>query len=596
MCRIAGIIDPSVGDLKRAIVCMRDAMQHGGPDDEGVYLDPDHSLALGHRRLALIDLSPGGHQPMADANGALQLIFNGEIYNFRELKTILKSYGHHFVTESDTEVILKAYQQWDTECFSYFEGMFALALWDSQKRQLILARDHAGIKPLYYYQSGDTLYFASEIRAFHSLPQRFQESDAWQTYFLAFGYLPEPITTLKNVHPVPSGTALVFDLPSLRCRSHRFSQFHFTEDIRIERDAIELVRQKMEQAVKRHLIADAPIGLFLSGGIDSSLLTILAKKYHGEQLHTLSIVFEEASFSEKPYQDIIIQQTNALHQSFLVTRNDFYRDIPDILQAMDQPSIDGINTYFISRYARQVGLKAVLSGLGADELFGGYPSFQLSAKLSLLQQVPSALLHRFEHSRDYRLKKLSFASFKNTIGEYLVYRGNFPPSLIAGITGNTEAAVIAQLNALQAFYPDAPSQADNKISWLETLFYMQSQLLKDTDYMSMWQSIEIRVPFLDRLLMNVITQVHPSIKYRKDLPKYLLIKAFEKELPEAIWKRKKQGFTFPFAQWLKGSAFIQPENAIEAKFYQQFTQDKLSWGRYWSVLLMNRFQQPAAVA
>lgn len=596
MCRIAGIIDPSVGNLKEAIVCMRDAMQHGGPDDEGVYLDPDYSLALGHRRLALIDLSPGGHQPMADAERDLQLVFNGEIYNFQELKTILSSYGHHFVTESDTEVILKAYRQWGVGCFDFFDGMFALALWDRSRRQLILARDHAGIKPIYYYKGRDCLYFASEIRAFRSLGDRFPENDHWKTYFLAFGYLPEPITTLQGVQPVTAGTAVIIDLPSLKSREQSFFRFHFTEDIRIERDAIELVRSKLELAVKRHLIADAPIGLFLSGGIDSSLLTILAKKYHGEQLHTLSIVFEEAEFSEKQYQDVVIRQTNALHQSYMVTRKDFYRDIPDILQAMDQPSIDGINTYFISRYARQSGLKAVLSGLGADELFGGYPSFQLSAKLSVLQQLPSALLHRFEHSRDYRYKKLSFASFKNNIGEYLVYRGNFPPSIIAAITGNHESAVIEQLNALQSYYPEQPMQAANKISWLETLFYMQCQLLKDTDYMSMWHSIEIRVPFLDKLLMNVITQVHPSIKYRKDFPKYLLIKAFENELPEVIWKRKKQGFTFPFAKWLKESEFIQPENAVESGLYQQFTQDKLSWSRYWSVLLMNRFQQAVAVA
>lgn len=589
MCRIAGIFDPSVKNLAGEILSMRDVMHRGGPDDEGVFIDDEQPLAFGHRRLSLIDLTSNGHQPMSDLGGDLQIVFNGEIYNYQELRTILKNYGYNFATASDTEVILKAYQKWGVEGFNYFDGMFALAIWDKRIQQLILARDHAGIKPLYYYIDNKKCYFASEVKAFNNVTKQFEEDNTWKTYFLAFGYLPEPVTTLQNVQPLASGTALIIDIPSLEKKEYKFYKLSFTEDIKFVSDAVQLVKEKLQLAVKGHLISDAPVGLFLSGGIDSSLLTIIANKIHGRQLHTLSIVFEEEEFSEQQFQDVIIKKTNVHHQSFLVTKQDFYESLPDIFKAMDQPTIDGINTYFISQYARQYGLKAVLSGLGADELFGGYPSFKLSAKFALLKRMPSSLLNSFQHTGDYRFRKLSFASLKNNIGEYLVYRGIFPPAIIAKLSGSYEREVNENLNKLAAFYPEQYLKNDNQISWLETVFYMQSQLLKDTDFMSMWHGIEIRVPFLDKILMSVITQAHPSVKFRKDFPKYLLVKAFENDLPEVIWKRKKQGFTFPFSKWLKQSDIIQPVNDTESKMLSLFHNDKLSWGRYWSVVLMNRF-------
>jgi asparagine synthase (glutamine-hydrolysing) len=320
MCRIAGIFDPSVKDLSCEILRMRDAMRHGGPDDEGIYIDDKLPLALGHRRLSLIDLSPGGHQPMSDNNGQVQIVFNGEIYNYRELKTILKGFGFSFSSGSDTEVILKAYRYWGVNCFNYFDGMFAVALWDKEKQQLVLARDHAGIKPLYYYLTGERLYFASEIKAFNNLQHPFSENEKWKAYFLSFGHLPEPHTTLKNVKPVEKGSALVIQFPSLAAKLHYFYKLKFSADIKNEKDAVQLTRIKLEEAVQRHLISDAPIGLFLSGGIDSSILTLIADKYSEAGLHTLSIVFEEKEFSEEKYQQIIVKKTNAKHQSFLVTR------------------------------------------------------------------------------------------------------------------------------------------------------------------------------------------------------------------------------------------------------------------------------------
>lgn len=587
MCRIAGIVDPEAGNLKERVEQMRDAMHRGGPDDAGIFLHPSLPFCLGHRRLSLIDLSEAGHQPMIDAE--LTIVFNGEIYNYKELRSTLKHYGHSFRTESDTEVILKAYRQWGVEAFEYFNGMFALALWDERSQQLVLVRDHAGIKPLYYSIDGNSLYFASEIRAFAHAGKTFEENEKWRAAFLTFGHLPEPITTLKNVVPLQKGTALVIDLPTLQVKEQRFFEWTFNGRLKQEDEAIQLMRETLEEAVERHLVSDAPIGLFLSGGIDSSLLTLIASHTQKENLHTLSIVFSEKAYSEEKYQQLIIEQTGAKHQSFLVTKEIFNQQLNDAMQAMDQPTLDGINTYFISMYAKAYGLKAVLSGLGADELFGGYPSFQQQKKMELLQKLPAGFLRGLQQFPDHRIRKLSYTGLQNSAAEYLSYRGIFTPLSVASLLDSTEKEIEYDLAELSAYYPVQELTGGNRISWLETNFYMQNQLLKDSDFMSMWHGLEIRVPFLDKEIMLMAAAIDPAIKFKKVPPKYPLVKAFEKELPEAIWKRKKQGFTFPFEGWLKENEYIKPSNDAEERLYKLFQKKKLSWGRYWCALLMNRF-------
>lgn len=589
MCRIAGIFDPSLKNLQEQVVAMRDAMHRGGPDDAGLFVHPSLPLALGHRRLSLIDLSEAGHQPMIDAE--LTIVFNGEIYNYLELRSTLQHYGHQFNTESDTEVILKAYRQWGVDAFEYFNGMFALALLDEKKQQLVLARDHAGIKPLYYYIDEHCLYFASEIRAFAKAGKVFEENEKWRSAFLTFGHLPEPITTLKNVVPLTKGTALVIEIPSLKKKVHRFFKWNFTGQLKNEDEALQLMRETLEQATERHLIADAPIGLFLSGGIDSSLLTLIASHTRKDNLHTLSIVFNEKAFSEEKYQQLIIDQTGAKHQSFLVTKDIFNTQLEDAMEAMDQPTLDGINTYFISMYAKAYGLKAVLSGLGADELFGGYPSFKQQKKMKYVEKMPAGLLRGLQGFPDHRIRKLSYAGMQNTAAEYLSYRGIFTPVSVASLLDTTEKEIENDLIALSEYYPVSTLTNGNRVSWLETNFYMQNQLLKDSDFMSMWHGLEIRVPFLDKEVMLMAGAIDAAIKFKTTPPKYVLVKAFENELPEAIWKRKKQGFTFPFEGWLKENEFIKPSNRDEEQLYEKFQQKKLSWGRYWCALLMNRFQR-----
>lgn len=584
MCRIAGIINHQQIPDRETICSMRDSMQHGGPDDAGIYLNDELHLAFGHRRLSLLDLSPLGHQPMMDINGEIVLIFNGEIYNFQIIKEQLLQKGYKFTSTSDTEVIIYAYLEWGKECFAKFNGMFALALLDKRVNKLLLARDHAGIKPLYYYLDQHSLYFASEIRAFKKTNRSWNENPEWKKYFLLFGHLPEPITTLEKVHVLPKGHLLEIDVNTLQPILSSFTANYYNYSIDSEEEAVEKIRILLTAAVERHLVSDAPIGLFLSGGIDSSLLTILAKPFLGDNLHTLSIVFDDERFSEKKYQQIIINQTKARHQSFLVNEEEFKNSLSDIIDAMDQPSYDGINSYFISKYAKQYGLTAVLSGLGADELFGGYPSFNRAASLQKIKWLPSFLLKAADIFPDDKKKKLSFLHLKNMFGDYLLHRGVFVPSQIAAILDCSE-------NEMDQFVQQIPVPAFVKkidplerVSYYETNWYMQNQLLKDTDYMSMWHSVEVRVPFLDKELMQLVHSIHPSIRFNKEQPKHLLIKAFEKELPEAIWNRKKQGFTFPFEQWMRHVQLLKEDAAANAMHHRLLEGD-IHWSRYWCYLL-----------
>lgn len=584
MCRIAGIYNPQTSSLEKDILVMRDAMHRGGPDGEGVYIDKDLGLAFGHRRLALLDLSEAGHQPMQSVDGGIQIIFNGEIYNFQEIKKDLEEKGFIFSTQTDTEVIINAYILWGTKCFDLFNGMFALAIWDKQKQQLILARDHAGIKPLYYYISDKELIFASEIRAFKALNPDWTENADWKIPFLAYGHLPEPFTTLQGVKPLPKGCFCVINLPSLSFSITPYYTYTYASKITDRKEALELLRENVDQAVSEHLVSDAPLGIFLSGGIDSSILTILASKYSGKILKTLSIIFEEQDFSEEIFQKIIVNQTKVEHHSFLVTNEMFHNEFSQIMEAMDQPSIDGINTYFICKFAKAYGLTAVLSGLGADELLGGYESIKRSSLLRKLMLLPSIVLGLSNKIPREKIKRIAYLQKKTLQNKYLFYRGIYNPYQIAEILDVPVKRVISVLS--QVTVPPINTNDEAQIAaHLEEHLYMQNQLLKDTDYMSMWHGIEVRVPFLGKNIITACNSIDPKLKFNlKDRPKQLLIDAFRDVLPEAIWNRKKQGFTFPFVKWMY---LIVPKSRghfFESK-YKQLIHSHIHWSKYWTYVL-----------
>ncbi|MBW4890079.1 asparagine synthase (glutamine-hydrolyzing) [Mucilaginibacter sp. HMF5004] len=587
MCRIAGIVNSSSNSLEDDILKMRDSMRRGGPDDAGIYINPSLNLAFGHRRLSLLDLSPAGHQPMFDAKGRIAIVFNGEVYNFQEIKDELIANGYTFTNTTDTEVIIYSYLHWGVECFKRFNGMFSIALLDLKTSDLFLVRDFAGIKPLYYFKDNEKLIFASEIRAFKALDPAWPENEEWKIAFLAYGHIPEPLTTLANVHPLEKGSVLKIHLPTMKEEKINFADFTYKEDYTDLDFCINEVKRILPEAVNRQMVSDAPIGLFLSGGIDSSLLTLLAAKQPKETLHTLSIVFEDQKYSEEKYQQIIAEKAGIKHQSFLVTENEFRASFSDIMEAMDQPSIDGINSYFISKYAREYGLTAVLSGLGADELFGGYDSNRRSSHITLLKKVPSFVWAISNILGNSPKTKLAYLADDSLTSDYLFYRGLYTPRQISKILGCDEETVhrtLKKVTVAPCNSPDTRQQAAH----LETHLFMQNQLLKDTDYMSMWHGLEVRVPFLDKELINLASRISPQIKYDpKKLKKYLLIEAFKDILPQEIYNRQKQGFTFPFAKWMENIVPKERSVGFQEK-YQAFKTGKLHWSRYWASILVNK--------
>jgi len=595
MCRIAGIIDPHSNRdrLLTSVTKMENSMRHGGPDDEGVYITHNGACGLGHRRLSIIDLSSDGHQPMFNEDKSVSLVFNGEIYNFQEIKRKLQDKGHSFFSKTDSEVIIKAYEEWGEDSFTLLNGMFAFALQDEKKNNLYLVRDPSGIKPLYYYLNNSVLIFASEVKAFKTLDITFEENKEWEILFLTFGRLPEPYTTLKDVFMLPQGNFLKYEFEKQSHSIKKYFEFRFSNTIQNKKQAIELLRETLLDAVQRHLISDSPLGIFLSGGIDSSILALLAAQKNQEHLRTLSIIFNEAGYSEKKYQDLIAKKIGSRHSYYTITEDSFNSNLPDIFEAMDQPTLDGINTYFISKAAKDEGLKVVLSGLGADELLGGYPSFKRIDSVETIKKLPSFVFDMAYPFLSYDYQKLSFLTIPDDLGTYLFLRGLFSIKTTAKLL-NIEEGYIKDI--LQKMYFKNILEGihgGNKASWLETNMYMKNQLLKDSDIMSMWHSLELRVPFLDQEFIKAVFSISPEIKFMGK-PKELLIEAFKDTLPEEIWNRPKQGFTFPFKQWMKKSPYVKRlENSNNTEFLKiknKFEKDDIHWGRLWSLVIVNEWR------
>lgn len=584
MCRIAGIISERLrpDEIREKVSLMCNAQRHGGPDDEGMLSIADANLVFGHRRLAIIDLSSNGHQPMADEQKKVWITFNGEIYNYLDLKQELIKAGVTFRTNTDTEVIIQSYLHWGYAAFAKLRGMFAFALYDSIKALTYLVRDTIGIKPLYYNIKSGQLSFASEIKAFKAASIANDTNPEWLIKFLAFGHVPEPDTTLANTFSLPKGHTLCWD--HKKC-SHTISPYTAPTQLRPITDlqtAQEAINNSLNTAIQRQLMADAPIGVFLSGGIDSSLVTLLANQNKHQQLKTVSIFFNEKAYDESTYQQQILNKIQGDKFTHLVKQQDFEETFPDILNAMDMPTTDGINSWFISKYAHQDGLKAVLSGIGGDELFGGYPSFNRIKYIKYLRTLPSALLKDTNYFAVDKFKKTAYLTVDHPVADYLFLRGLFAPADIAEVLN----CDVKQVYDILFSAPDSPNPGlsdEEKAAWFETNFYMQNQLLRDTDAMSMSHGLEVRVPFLDEDFMQVVNSIAPAIRFDKHQPKKLLIDTFKNILPSTIWNRPKMGFSFPLQQWMRDNKEISNESLYSGKKAQniikKFKANKVHWSK-----------------
>jgi asparagine synthase (glutamine-hydrolysing) len=596
---------------------MTASQRHRGPDDHGVHAvhERDPGAVLGHRRLAVIDLSPGGHQPMIDPGTGAWLVLNGEIYNYRELRAELRDHGHRFVSETDAEVLLKAHAMWGDACVGRLRGMFAFAIWqparNGQSPYLLLARDHLGVKPLYYATVPHGLLFASELRAILASGLIARRCDpAGLRSYLGYGSVQEPLTLVRGIHSLPPAHTLAWREGTLAITRYWRLPSPDLGASRARSALVRTVRDALAEAARLQLVADVPLGAFLSGGTDSTAVTALAQEASGHRLTTVSLAFDEREFDEGDHARLVAQRLGTKHHAYRLTAQDVAREWRDALAAFDQPSVDGLNTYFVSRAARQVGLTVALSGVGGDEVFGGYDGYRRALLAdrwaSHLRPLPDSLRrylarHLEPLARTEALRK-AVSLLRDTTAPYRVARQLFDEpqatELLLPELGRAAAGWDDRLRVLAA--EAAAYDPVNRASALELGTYMVSTLLRDTDQMSMAHGLEVRVPLLDHRLVETVFQVRGQDKVGEPWPKPLLTKALGTMLPAASATRPKQGFELPFDAWLRGplrdvvrEALLAPlprffplRGPALAALLRRFETGTVSWSRVWSIVVL----------
>lgn len=567
MCGIAGIFaysdSGSVVD-REALLRMREHMANRGPDGAGLWLHGQGRVGLAHRRLAILDLGEGGAQPMATADGRLRIVFNGEIYNHRELRERLKARGHVFASHSDTEVLLHAYREYGQDMVTHLRGMFAFALWDEDKQGLFLARDHFGIKPLYYYDDGKTFRLASQVKALLAGGVETQVEPAGRVGFYLWGNVPEPYTLYRDLLALPAGHSLWLDRHGPRAPRRYFDvaeELGLAAEARVD-DAQAALGDALRDSVAQHLIADVPVGLFLSSGLDSTTVAAIASE-GSDKPRAITLGFDEFKGSardEVPLARIAAAHCGCEHHVEFIARRDFDEALPALLQAMDQPSIDGINTYFVARAAHRAGLKAALSGVGGDELLGGYPSFRqipgLVSGVRPLAALPG--LGRFMRllsapwlSRFTSPKYAGLLEYGGSYGgAYLLRRGLYMPwelpRFLDGELVKEGWAKLQPVSSLDAWLqPVASGHA--RVAAMEMSVYMCNMLLRDADWAGMAHGLEIRTPMVD---IDLFRALAPFIASSRPPTKAMLGVVPSRTLPPAILDRPKTGFAVPMREWL----------------------------------------------
>jgi len=604
MCGICGAIGLKDKDLAgKSISLMNAALAHRGPDDEGAFID--NGIALGHRRLSIIDLSKSGHQPMTSADRRFVIVYNGELYNFKNLRLELQrskigdahSIAYPFNTQTDTEVILAAYQRWGVDCLKYFNGMFAFAIWDKQKEELFIARDRLGIKPLYYYQNNG-IVFASEIRALlksNVVPRKLDENALCD--YVAFQTVHAPATIIQNVKMLLPGHYMLIKkgeeaIPVKQQKYWSLQDITNQSPVKPYEEICKDVKSLFIASVERRLVADVPFGAFLSGGIDSSLIVAVMAQLMRDKVRTFSVSFNESKFSEAPYAAQIAEQYGTKHHEIKLSLQLFLNTLPEAMSALDHPSGDGMNSYIVSEATKKVGITMALSGLGSDELFAGYPLFKRLYKLEKLKWVsgfpfvslPFQLLNilRPSPASDKFLEMFKQNDW-SVESMYHLTRKAMP-------LRDVRKLVSSEAFFERAILPKSKHEILSRISIAELSNYLPDILLRDTDQMSMAHALEVRVPFLDYTLVEYIIGLSDDVKY-PHTPKKLLTDSMKGLLPENIINRKKMGFTFPWSTWMKNdlkSFCEQNINSLSEREY--FNKNNLQ--SLWKNFLKGNNQSP----
>jgi len=618
MCGIFGIIGKRNSALESALKSATHALAHRGPDDEGTQLlplisDADIGVGLGSRRLAILDLSPAGHQPLHDPGSGNWLVFNGEIYNFQEVRAQLERLGHRFASSGDTEVLLKAYCQWGEACLERLTGMFAFAVWNARHERLILARDRLGEKPLYYCSGPDSFLFGSEVRALLATGRVARRLDGeGLASYLAFGSVQEPLTIVDGIRSLPPGHTLT--LEHGRCQIRKYwglaevaARPPATE---LAREAVCAIRERLLRAVSQRLVSDVPLGVFLSGGVDSSAIVALARDVRESPIDTFSVVFGDPKFCEAGYSNRVARDFACHHHEINLTETKLLEAVPDAMASMDQPTVDGINTYVVSQAARRSGITVALSGLGGDELFAGYSSFRTVPRMMAFQKylgwlrLPRKEMNGFRGSGlTNRLAKIRALVHRDYYGNqpYFLARALFLPEavgdLLRGTTfRNPDRDAAWSLGELAGRVRDL--EAVKQIAVLEGATYMANTLLRDTDCMSMAHSLEVRTPLLDHELWEYILPLAGRLKLDGTRPKPLLLSAAGETLAEEIYRRRKMGFTLPFDRWMRNGLGARVERELldpslrellpldtrrVAEVWAAYLEGRTTWSRPWAL-------------
>lgn len=561
MCGIAGILYFNQQPVEKQVMLnMTHAMAHRGPDAEGLFIE--NELALGHRRLSIIDLSEAANQPITDHSGRYVIIFNGELYNYREVRVQLT--GYPFRTESDTETLLAAYSRWGMDCLHRFRGMYAFAVWDKQEKELYIVRDGMGVKPLYYYLDHEKIIFASEIRAIlaSGLVKKRINPEGLHEYF-SYQSTGFPLTIIEGIKQLDAGTYLKIVQGEIQTIKYwkpwdNAAQYEYTGLQQVKKN----IRHLLSQSVQRRLVSDVPIGAFLSGGIDSSVVVGLMAEEANIKPATFNISFSEKEFDESYYAEIIARKFNTDHTRIQLSPATMLEELEHALSAMDTPSGDGVNSYVVAKAIRNTGIKVALSGVGGDELFAGYPIFHQFQKVyakknlwrysALIRNIGATLLFpgRFSNKK-FRLQQLLKLPSPDIENVYPVLRQMLSSRLlnqILSVPAPEQTALQATLLQYREELHRLPQLS--QISAAEYLGYTQHTLLKDTDQMSMAVALEVREPFFDNDLVRYVLGIPDKFK-QPAYPKSLLVESVKPLLPDEIVFRKKQGFVFPWSIWMK---------------------------------------------
>ena len=545
---------------------MTATLRHRGPDDEGFYVAGP--VALGHRRLRIIDLETG-RQPIANETETVQVILNGEIYNFAEVRSWLQERGHRFKTQSDTEVIVHAYEELGEECVAHFNGMFAFALWDEERETLFLARDRMGEKPLYYTEQDGWFIFGSELRAILEHPAVGRELDLLGlSRYLTSGYVPDPHTIFRNIHKLPPGHFM--SVASGKTRVVRYWDIPIHADRRqSEDDLAELLWERLCRSVQRRLVSDVPVGVFLSGGVDSAAIVAAAASVApGAPLTTFSMGFEEASYDETPYARAVAERFGMRYEQVMFTPDVARAEVPGLGRLLDEPLADPsfLPTVILARHARQT-VTVTLGGDGGDELWGGYPTFLAVPVAAWISRLPRPLLDAVARFVERLPSSAKYGSIDFLLKQFVRGLG-YPPDvqaqiLMGGFTRPEQAGLLARpvQDALGQFNPyddideimtgAGAAHPVDRLSYHHCKLYLAGRTLVKMDRATMAVGLEARAPFLDHTFVEFACSVPARLKVKRWTTKYLLKRALAGRVPEAILRRRKQGFGVPIGRWLR---------------------------------------------